>query len=91
MAEHTPYRFNRRIGTLAATLKNAAGGMLGFALVFGIINTAFNSFLFFELFDKLDEYHTYILLMETTFSAMLGKFVFDSVLQASAFGSFPIE
>uniref|UniRef100_A0A914XFD3 Polycystin cation channel PKD1/PKD2 domain-containing protein n=1 Tax=Plectus sambesii TaxID=2011161 RepID=A0A914XFD3_9BILA len=78
-------RFNRRIGTLAATLKNAAGEMIGFAFVFGATSTAFNCALYIVLFSKVEEYRTYLSLMETTFSAMLGKFSFDTVVQASTF------
>ena len=70
-------RFNRRIGTLAATLKAAAGDMGTFSVVFFTVIVAYTAFAYFIFGRKLHTYRTFVTTLETLFSIMLGSFDYE--------------
>ena len=65
--------FNRRISSLADTLKVAAGDLLPLTVMFGVIFTSF-SLTGFILFHNTKQYSTILRVMSTLFSMLLGSF-----------------
>ncbi|GMT33936.1 hypothetical protein PFISCL1PPCAC_25233, partial [Pristionchus fissidentatus] len=80
-------RFNRRISVLALTLERSASSMAGFAIVYIIINVAFDSSLYLLLYSKLLNYRNFLAVTEATTASLLGKFSVTDVLAASTLGS----
>ncbi|KAF8373527.1 lov-1 [Pristionchus pacificus] len=80
-------RFNRRIAVLALTLEKSASSMGGFALIYILINAAFDSALYTLLYSKLLNYRNFLAVTEATTASLLGKFSVTDVLAASTLGS----
>ncbi|GMR47701.1 hypothetical protein PMAYCL1PPCAC_17896, partial [Pristionchus mayeri] len=80
-------KFNRRISVLAMTLERSASSMAGFAIVYLLINLAFDSALYTLLFSKLLNYRHFLAVTEATTASLLGKFSVTDVLAASTLGS----
>ncbi|CAG0890374.1 unnamed protein product [Darwinula stevensoni] len=80
-------RFNRRMGVLAATMRQCWNDLLGFGFVFFTFFIAFC--LMFNLFfyTDLEEWRNFVTAFETCFSMLLGKFKFDSMRQTNIVGA----
>jgi hypothetical protein len=80
------YRFNRRISVLSLTLSRAFTSIVGFAVIFVIVNTAFNSSLYIILNDKLSGYRDYISVFCSSLASMLGKTDIVEVMAVTKLG-----
>lgn len=81
------FRFNRRISVLSLTLSRAFTSMVGFAVIFAIVNTAFNSSLYIILNDKLFGYRDYISVFCSSLASMLGKTDIVEVMAVTKLGT----
>ncbi|GMR58262.1 hypothetical protein PMAYCL1PPCAC_28457, partial [Pristionchus mayeri] len=63
-------KFNCRISVLAMTLERSAPSMASFALIYLLINAAFNSALYTLLFSKLLNYRHFLAVTEATTASL---------------------
>jgi len=76
-------RFNKRLGFLTSTLKQCAGDLKGFVIIFFVIYFTF-SFTFFVLIGyATEDFANIIASTESSFAMMLGSFNFEEIRQAS--------
>lgn len=79
-------RFNRRIAILADTLNASSEDVTNFGFSFLFTCGAFNAALFCLLWYELEGYRTAMATCQTTFAAMLGKFVITDLYGISTLG-----
>ncbi|XP_063601108.1 uncharacterized protein LOC134777199 [Penaeus indicus] len=77
-------RFNRRIGVLTATLRQCWDDLSGFLIAFIICFLSFTGMFYLLLNSQLENFHNFVISVETCFSMMLGKFQFEEMKQASS-------
>ncbi|CAG0880751.1 unnamed protein product [Darwinula stevensoni] len=80
-------RFNRRMGVLAATMKQCWNDLLGFAFVFFMFFIAFCLMFYLFFYVDLEEWRNFVTAFGTCFSMLLGKFKFDSMKQTNIVGA----
>ncbi|XP_064091678.1 uncharacterized protein LOC135205258 [Macrobrachium nipponense] len=68
-------RFNKRIGMLSATLKHAAGDILGFGLLFVVMLFSFSSVFYLISMTSVEEFSTFSRAVESCFFEINKKFV----------------
>ncbi|XP_068225345.1 uncharacterized protein [Palaemon carinicauda] len=68
-------RFNKRIGMLSATLKYAAGDILGFTLLFIIMLFSFSSIFYLNSLTYVEEFSTFTKTVEASFFLINKKFL----------------
>lgn len=78
-------RFNKRLGILAATLKECASELSSFGICLLIVFLAFVQMFYLILGLHMADYATFINAVESTFSMMLGKFKFHDIMLVSPF------
>jgi len=76
-------KFNRRLSMIMETIGSAQKEVIGFTVIFLIVYSAFCSVFFLLLSSKLVTFSNYLLVNEEAFAAMLGKFSFDDIVNAS--------
>ncbi|XP_037093243.1 uncharacterized protein LOC119113030 [Pollicipes pollicipes] len=77
-------RFNKRMGFLTSTLKQCAGDLWGFIVIFLVIFCSF-SFTFFLLFGyAMEDFSNFVISIESSFAMMLGRFHFREIQHANA-------
>ncbi|XP_037801990.1 polycystin-2-like [Penaeus monodon] len=67
-------RFNRRMGVLTATLRQCWDDLSGFLVAFFICFLSFTGMFYLLLNSQLENFHNFVISVETCFSMMLGKF-----------------
>uniref|UniRef100_A0A0N5AYW5 PKD_channel domain-containing protein n=1 Tax=Syphacia muris TaxID=451379 RepID=A0A0N5AYW5_9BILA len=80
-------RFNRRIGVFASTLSRSMKAIIIFAVIFIIVNVAFDSSLYLLLVSRLESYGDPIVVAKTGVISLLGKLSSADVIAASEVGS----
>ena len=80
--------FNKRIGLMFETLRMSRKEILAFTAVFAIVYLAFCSVFYLLLHSTLIEYSNFLNVVEEAFSAMMGKFRFNSMKTTSGLGMY---
>ncbi|KAG1655025.1 Polycystic kidney disease protein 1-like 2 [Nymphon striatum] len=78
-------RFNKRLGILSATLKECAAELSSFGVCLLIVFLAFVQLFYLILGLHMADYASFITAVESTFSMMLGKFKFHSIMMVSPY------
>ncbi|XP_069972546.1 polycystin-2-like [Penaeus vannamei] len=66
-------RFNKRMGVLTATLRQCWDDLSGFLIAFIICFCSFTGMFYLLLNSQLENFHNFVISVETCFSMMLGK------------------
>uniref|UniRef100_A0A0N5AZ61 PLAT domain-containing protein n=1 Tax=Syphacia muris TaxID=451379 RepID=A0A0N5AZ61_9BILA len=81
------FRFNRRIGVFASTLARSLKAIAIFAIIFIIVNFAFDSSLYLLLVSHLESYRNPVVVAKNGVISLLGKLSSADVITASGVGS----
>ncbi|ROT64278.1 putative polycystic kidney disease protein 1-like 2-like [Penaeus vannamei] len=71
-------------GVLTATLRQCWDDLSGFLIAFIICFCSFTGMFYLLLNSQLENFHNFVISVETCFSMMLGKFQFEEMKQASS-------
>lgn len=78
-------RFNKRMGMLSATLRNACRPLCMFFIMFAILFMAYAQFFHLIYYKELSSWKTMVHSMETCLQMMLGKFNYQAMEEVNSF------